>query len=103
MQIEHITPDQWLALAVLLGGSISAFYWVRHWYRYFFDRHTVWRRKFGTSAYRTSRYYADKHGEVESHLDRYKAWRGINTVRGERRRLSDAEKQEVRNKAHRSL
>ena len=91
MQIEHITPEQWLGLAVLLGGAIGALYWVRHWYRYFFDRQTVWNRKFDTHAY-----------EAKKQL-RYKAWRGINSVRGERRRLSEAEQQDVRNKAHRSL
>ena len=71
-----------------------------------FTRQRVWKRK-----YRTSAYSADRHGEVRGHRDpieaekrlRYKAWRGINSIRGERRRLSEAEQQDVRDKAHRSL
>ena len=56
-----------------------------------FTRQRVWKRKFDNHAY-----------EAEKQT-RYKAWRGINTVRGECSRLSGAEQQDVRDKAHRSL
>jgi len=56
-----------------------------------FTRQRVWKRKFDNHAY-----------EAEKQI-RYEAWRGINTVRGERRRLSWAEQPDVRDKAHQSL
>lgn len=56
-----------------------------------FTQQRVWKRNFDSHAY-----------EAEKQT-RYKAWRGINTGRGERRRLSEAEQQDVRDKAHRSL
>jgi len=56
-----------------------------------FTRQRVWKRKFDNHAY-----------EAQKQI-RYKAWRGIKSVRGERRRLSEAEQQDVRDKAHRSL
>ena len=66
-----------------------------------FTRQRVWKRK-----YRTSAYYADRHGEVRGHRDpikaekqtRYKAWRGVSTVRGEK-----PDKDEVRQRARRRL
>ena len=63
-----------------------------------FTRQRVWKRRFSKSEYRTSRYYADRHGEVEGHRDRYESWRGVSSVRGEK-----PEKDEVRRKARRSL
>ena len=63
-----------------------------------FTRQRVWKRRFSKSEYRTSRYYADRHGEVEGHRDRYKSWRGVSSVRGEK-----PDKDEVRRKARRSL
>lgn len=63
-----------------------------------FTRQRLWKRRFRKNAYRTSRYYSDRHGEVEGHRDRYKSWRGVSSVRGER-----LDKDEVRRKARRSL
>ena len=63
-----------------------------------FNRQRVWKRRFRKNEYRTSRYYADRHGEVEGHRDRYKSWRGVSSVRGEK-----PDKDEVRRKARRSL
>ena len=63
-----------------------------------FTRQRVWKRRFSKNEYRTSRYYADRHGEVEGHRDRYKSWRGVSSVRGEK-----PDKEEVRRKARRSL
>ena len=63
-----------------------------------FTRQRVWKRRFRKNAYRTSRYYADRHGEVEGHRDRYKSWRGVSSVRGER-----PDKDEVRRKARSRL
>lgn len=34
-----------------------------------FTRQRVWKRKFNRSAYKTSAYYADRHGEVRGHRD----------------------------------
>ena len=64
-----------------------------------FTRQRVWRRRFRRNAYRTSAYYADRHGEVEGHRDaQYKTWRGVSTVRGD-----GPDKDEVRRKARRRL
>ena len=54
-----------------------------------FTRQRVWKRRFSKNAYRTSRYYADRHGEVEGHRD---------PDRG-----AKLDKDEVRRKARRSL
>ena len=63
-----------------------------------FTRQRVWKRRLSKNEYRTSRYYADRHGEVEGHRDRYKSWRGVSSVRGEK-----PDKDAVRRKARRSL
>ena len=63
-----------------------------------FTRQRVWKRRFNKTAYRTSRYYAHRRGEVEGHRDRYKSWRGVNSVRGEK-----PDKDDVRRKARKSM
>ena len=49
-----------------------------------FTRQRVWKRRFKKNAYRTSAYYAERHGEVQGHRD-------------------PLDKEEVRRKARRSL
>ena len=49
-----------------------------------FTRERVWKRRFRKNAYRTSAYYAERHGEVQGHRD-------------------PLDKEEVRRKARRSL
>lgn len=68
-----------IATWVLLGGALAALFWFWRAYMNLFDRQTKWKRR-----YRTSAYYADRHGEV-------------------RRRREPLDKDEVRRRAKRRL